>query len=343
MRPVTLALSWAGGEAGFDGRAGLSPLGIEGRLALDATDLGPLMAMAGQAAPELPQGLGRERLAMEGEFTLASEGTAHLRGARFTFDDNALTGDIDVMPGAARPRIRAVLTGGVLDLSGLTGDGDSGGGTGTGGGWSREPIDVSALHGVDADAALVLAGLDLGIVQLGAVDLRATLDAGRLVFDLREVAAYDGNITGQYVVNGRGGLSMGADLAIDGVRLSPLLSDVAGYERLEGTGNAELDVLLVGNDMHSLMNSAEGVGAGPVRAGGDPWPRYLGDDPQPRHLLPGRGTAHGLRQHQRELRHRGRRACQRRSAVVGAVRGVDRARARSGSGRRFSITRWCRG
>jgi len=265
LRPVTLALTWDGGEAGFDGRFGLSPLGIEGRMALDASDLGPLMAMAGQAAPDLPAGLGRERLAVEGDFTLASEGTAHLRTARFTFDDNALTGDIDVIPGDSRPRIRAVLSGGALDLSGLTEDrgGESrggGGGGGGGGGWSREPIDVSALFAVDTDVALGLAGLDLGIMQLGAVDLRATLDAGRLVFDLREVNAYDGTISGQYVINGRGGLSMGSDLAIAGVRLSPLLSDFAGYERLEGTGNGDLDFLMVGNDMHSLMNSLSGSG-----------------------------------------------------------------------------------
>ena len=262
LRPVTLALDWAGGEAGFDGRVGLSPLGVDGTVALDATDLGPLMALAGQVAPDLPRGLGRDRLAVEGAFTLASEGTMHLRQARFTFDDNTLAGDIDVIPGSDRPQIRAVLTGGALDLSALTEGSEATETTAPATrGWSRDPIDVSALHSVDAEAALVLTGLDLGIMQLGAVDLRATLTGGRLVFDLRQVAAYDGAITGQYVINGRGGLSMGGDLQVAEVRLSPLLTDFAGWDRLEGTGTADLTFLMVGNDLNALVNSLDGSGS----------------------------------------------------------------------------------
>ena len=263
LRPVTLALDWAGGEAGFDGRVGLSPLGVDGAVALDATDLGPLLAFAGQAAPDLPRGLGRDRLAVEGEFTLASEGTAHLRAARFTFDDNALAGDIDVIPGDDRPTIRAALTGGALNLSGLT-EGEGGGSDAPASasqGWSRDPIDVSALHSADAEVALVLTGLDLGMMQLGAVDLRATLSSGRLVFDLRQISAYDGAITGQYVINGRGGLSMGGDMRVADVRLNPLLTDFAGWDRLEGSGTIDLNFLMVGNDLNALINSLDGSGS----------------------------------------------------------------------------------
>lgn len=262
LRPVTLALEWDGGEAGFDGRVGLSPLGIEGAVALDATDLGPLMALAGQAAPDLPRGLGRDRLAMDGAFTLASEGTVHLREARITLDDNVLAGSVDMIPGEDRPMIRAVLTGGALDLSGLTEGGESGEtASAPSRGWSQDRIDVSALHTVDAEAALALTGLDLGIMQLGAVDVRATLSAGRLVFDLQQVAAYEGSITGQYVINGRGGLSMGGNLQVADVRLSPLLTDFAGWDRLEGTGTADLSFLMVGNDLNALVNSLDGSGS----------------------------------------------------------------------------------
>lgn len=261
IRPVTLMAEWDGGEAGFDGRVGLVPLGVEGALALDATDLGPLMALAGQPALELPRGLGRDRIAAEATLTLASEGSVHLRAGSFTLDDNRLAGDVDILPGADRPMIRLRLQGGALDLSGLS-EGEGGENADAAGpaGWSRDRIDVSGLFAADAEAALVLEGLDLGLATLDAVDLRATLTAGRLVLDLRQVAAYDGAVSGQYVVNGRGGLSMAADLSMQEVQLAPLLTDFAGYERLEGTGSGAVNFLMVGNDMDTLMNSISGAG-----------------------------------------------------------------------------------
>jgi AsmA protein len=261
LRPVTLAARWDGGEAGFDGRVGLAPLGVEGTMALDATDLNPVMALAGQPALDLPRGLGRDRIAVDASLTLASEGSVHLREASFVLDDNELTGDADILPGDDRPMIRLRLQGGALDLSGLS-EAEEGAETGAAGagGWSRDTIDVSGLFGADAEVALVLAGLDLGLATLDGVDLRANLNAGRLVLELRQIAAYGGSLSGQYVVNGRGGLSMAADVTMQDMQLAPLLMEFAGYERLEGTGNGAVNFLMIGNDMDTLMNSLSGAG-----------------------------------------------------------------------------------
>ena len=260
LRPVDLALDWAGGEARFEGRAGISPPSGEGALALEATDLAPLMALAGQPAPVLPKGLGRDRMALSATFTLSSEGTAHLRGTRLALDGNSLAGDIDILPGDERPLVRARLEGGAWDLSSLAGDGTDEAQS-PGAGWPRDPIDASGLFAADAEALLTLAGLDLGLMDLGRVDIRAALDRGRLVLDLNELAAYGGAITGQYVVNGRGGLSMRGDLTVSQVDLAPLLTDFAGYDRLQGTGDARLEFLVSGNSVDALMNSLEGRGS----------------------------------------------------------------------------------
>ncbi len=261
LRPVTAGFGWSGGEAGFDGRVGLTPMGIDGDVTFEASDLGPLMALAGQAPPDLPAGLGRERLAVEGALTLASEGSIHLRDAVFSLDENRLSGAIDVIPGEARPTIRARLVGARLDLSGLTdGGGDSSGGQSGSTGWSTDPIDVSGLFAADVEAALTLDALDLGIANLDGVDIRADLENGRAVVDLRQISAYGGRISGQYILNGRGGLSMRADVDVADVQLAPLLSEFAGYDRLEGTGNGSINLLLIGNDMASLMRSIDGEG-----------------------------------------------------------------------------------
>jgi AsmA protein len=128
------------------------------------------------------------------------------------------------------------------------------------GGWPSDPIDVSGLFAADAELALRFASVDLGAADIGPVDLNATLDRGRLVFDIGRIEAYGGRLAGQAVGNGRSGLSVGGDLILAGVQLRPLLTQFAGQDRLEGTGNASLQFLGAGNDMATIMRSLEGQG-----------------------------------------------------------------------------------
>jgi AsmA protein len=204
--------------------------------------------------PDLPLGYGRDRVALAGQVTLTNEGTAHLRAARLTLDDTQLGLDLDIAQGPERPLIRGALSGARLTLPG----GAPGGATAPG--WSRAPIDVSGLFAADAEIALVVAEITGAGVTLGPVDLRATLNQGRLVLDIERIGAYGGILAGEFVVNGRGGLSVRSDLLLAGVDLNPLLTDLAGYDRLDGTGSASLQVLGVGNDMATLMASLSGAG-----------------------------------------------------------------------------------
>ena len=253
LSPIVATLDWAGGTGRFDGQAGLAPA-LVGALTLEATDMDPLLAIIGAAMPELPLGYGRDRLALSGEVTLTNEGTAHLRGARLTLDDTQLGLDLDIAQGADRPIIRGAVTGTRLTLPA------SGSAAQTGPGWSRAPIDVSGLFAADAEIALAITEVAGAGVTLGPVDLRATLDQGRLVLDIERIGVYGGVLAGDFVVNGRGGLSVRSDLLLADVDLNPLLRDLAGYDRLDGTGSASLQVLGVGNDMASIMASLSGAG-----------------------------------------------------------------------------------
>jgi AsmA protein len=257
---ATLALDWTGGAVGFDGQIGLAPA-LDGQLSVEATDLGPLLAILGAAMPDLPQGYGRDRLALSGRVTLANEGSAHLREGRLQMDETELALALDLIPGDERPLIRATISGARLSLpEGEAGGAGSGGGAAPAQGWSRAPIDVSGLFAADAEIALAVDRLDGAGLSVGPADLRATLTRGRLVFDIDRITTYGGTLMGQFVVNGRGGLSVGGDLLLAGVQLSPLLTDLAGYERLEGTGSASLQFLGVGNDMATIMSGLSGEG-----------------------------------------------------------------------------------
>ena len=258
-----LGLEWAGGTARFDGQLGLTPV-FSGQLSLDASDLAPLAGLAGVAMPDLPQGFGRQRVALTGQVALSDEGSAHLRDGRLQLDQTAFVLALDLTQGAERPMIRGTITADRLALPG--GDDSATGGQG----WSRAPIDVSGLFATDAEIALQLGAVALGDIALGPIDLTATLTRGRLVFDIARLAAYGGAVSGQFVLNGRGGLSVGGDLRAAEMQLLPLLRDVADFERLEGTGNGRLRFLGVGNDMASIMTGLSGegelrLGAGVVR------------------------------------------------------------------------------
>ena len=259
-----LGLEWAGGTARFDGQLGLTPV-FNGQLALDASDLAPLAGLAGVAIPDLPQGFGRQRVALSGQVALSDEGSAHLRDGRLQLDQTTFALALDLTQGAERPMIRGTVTGDALTLPG---GGDNSAPTGQG--WSRAPIDVSGLFATDAEIALQLGAVALGDIALGPVDLNATLTRGRLVFDIARITAYGGAVSGQFVVNGRGGLSVGGDLSARDIAILPMLRDVAGFERLEGTGAGRLRFLGVGNDMASIMGGLSGegelrLGAGVVR------------------------------------------------------------------------------
>jgi AsmA protein len=263
--PLRATLTAGGARVAFDGRAGARPMQAEGALTADLADLRALAALAGAAAPALPAGLGAERLEVTGTLTVDPRGAVYLRGAEIVADGNRITGDLDLVPGEARPKLTARLSGGALDLSALAAGG-GGGGTGAGGaaggaGWSTAPIDVSALGLADAAVALSAESLDLGAVKLAPARATVTVDRARAVFDLAEVGAYGGRIAGQFVVNGRGGLSVGTDLTFANLSVQALTADFAGHDRIAASGNLRLKLLGVGNSVAALMSGLKGEGA----------------------------------------------------------------------------------
>lgn len=258
--PVTATAKAGGSSVDFDGRAGLTPLAAGGRIDADLSDRAAVFGLAGLAAPDVPPGLGRT-MRVTGDVTLTDAGRVTLRGGTIRLDRNVLSGAVDVTAGE-RPKVTADLTGGALDFAALASDG--GGDAGAGAqpaGWSRDPIDVSGLQAVDAQIRLAADSIDLGLAQLGRTRTLTTLEAGRAVTEIAEVAAYGGQLAGTVVVNSRGGLSARANLKGDAIALQPLLQQMAGYDRLLANGDVTVNLLGVGNDLHTLMNSLSGDGS----------------------------------------------------------------------------------
>ena len=255
---MTLSVETGASNIGFEGQASLSPLAAEGALVAELGDMAALFGLFGMDAPDLPDGLGARSVSVKGAVTLTPEGSAHLRGGAITLDGNALSGDVDFVTAAERPKLSAKLQAGDLALGGAAGGGE--GAAAAPDGWSPAPIDVSGLAAIDGAVSLSANSLDLGTAKTGPLNVLVTNDRGRAVFDLRALSIYGGGVTGQFVVNGRKGLSVGGDLNFAGIALQPMLSDLAGYDRVTGTGDVAVKFLAVGNSEAALMQGLSGSG-----------------------------------------------------------------------------------
>lgn len=248
-------------EVGFKGTAGLGPE-AKGALSADLGDLAAISALAGIAAPKLPEGLGASDVQVVGAVTLTTVGSLHLRAGAVVLDGNKLAMDADLVTAGERAKLSAKVTAAALDLAGVSG-GQGGGESGgvQAAGWPTDKIDVSGLSGLDAVVALTADSIDLGMVKFGASQIVLTNDRSRLVAELRKVSAYEGVISGQFVVNGRKGLSVGGDLSFAGMALRPMLADFGGYERLVGTGDMRVKFLGSGASVDAIMQSLSGSGS----------------------------------------------------------------------------------
>jgi AsmA protein len=255
--PLTLALEAGGSRIGFEGRGGWSPVAAEGALTADLGDMPALGALTGTGLTTPTAGLGAETLTVAGQLTLDGTGAAFLRGAEILADANRITGDLDLRPGADRPRLAAQLTAGPIVIGGARAASSDG----QGGEWPEADIDVSSLGRMDAEIALAAPSVTLGSLKLGETRALITVDRARAVIDLRQVAAYGGQVSGDFVLNGRGGLSVGGRLRFAGLQTQPLLSDLLAWDRLVSTGDLEVEFLGVGNSLAAIMASLEGEGA----------------------------------------------------------------------------------
>jgi AsmA protein len=256
-----LDLTTGAATVAFKGRAGWASLEAEGDLVSDLGDLKAISALAGVSAPALPAGLGRKSVQVSGAVTHTAKGTAHLRKGVVLLDGTKLAVEGDYVPGA-RGKISGTVTAGALNFAAVAG-GEGGGSSGgaQAEGWPKDVIDVSGLGAMDAEVALSADSLDLGMVKLGPTRAIVTNERSRLVVDIAKASAYGGAISGNFVVNGRGGLSVGGDLAFRGMDLQALLRDFGGYERLIGKGDLLVKFLSSGKNVDTIMRKMEGSGS----------------------------------------------------------------------------------
>lgn len=230
---------------------------VKGALALDAPDLRALAALAGTSLPAGKQGAFRS-LKFDGSVSTPGANEIRLEAKRLNFDAINASGTIGASYGG-RPSVTANLDTGALDLTPYLGDGSSSSGS-SGPGWSKDPIDLSALNGFDADIAVRAKSVTFPQAKLGRSDLKAVVRNGRLDLRVHELGLYGGGVKGAFMLDGKAGNALSADMTIGAVKLLPMLRDIAGMKTLKGLGNLTVKAKGRGASLHDLMRSLDGSG-----------------------------------------------------------------------------------
>lgn len=261
LTPLEASLSARGGKVALEGRGALKGA-MAGHLRASGDDADAFLSALGFGAGALPALLGKN-FDVKAQTTLTAEGQLALRDMEAAFGENRLRGTADVTLRDV-PYLRAKLE---ADDLRLTSRGktrktspEAGGRAGAPSGWSQVPIDASALAGFDGEITLDAQSITLDRLNLGRSRLALRNDRSRMVFALEDVTAYDGRITGEFVMNNRQGLSVGGNLTAKTVALQPLLTDLADLERFSGQGTATLSFLGVGENVAEIMQSLSGSG-----------------------------------------------------------------------------------
>ncbi len=260
-RPISLT---------FNGRmTGGEPPKAEGAVTVDVPSVRGLAAWAG--TPITLEGSGLGPLSVAGDLDLSGSRIA-FGNARIALDAMKATGDLGIDTGGARPLVRAALDVDRLDLNPYLGDaargkagseGQAGSATpkGQAQAWSDEPIDLSALNGVDAELAFSAGEILVQNLKIGRGALKVTLKNGVLVADLSGLELYGGTATGRIAVNAREPVAaIEKQFALRGLQAQPFLADAAGVEWLEGTGEADIAIAARGRSQRQMVQSLDGNG-----------------------------------------------------------------------------------
>ncbi|MEO9777615.1 MAG: AsmA family protein [Sedimentitalea sp.] len=264
VSPVALQVKLPSGTMDFNGRANIAGE-LAGRLNLISKDIDKSTSALGLSSIELPAGWG-PAVALTAEVTYTTDGRLSVREMRSELGENRLNGVVDVVLGDV-PQVTAKLSAGLLTFPAAAAASSAGASSassaapgGAGDGWSRTPIDASALGLVNGSIRLSAEGIQTPDLTVGQVQLRLEVDRSRGVLHLEDVAVFNGRLTGQLVANNRSGLSVGGALTAADIDILQVQRDLLGMERVEGKAAGELEFLGVGQSVDAIMRSLSGKG-----------------------------------------------------------------------------------
>lgn len=246
---VALTLEAQPVNAGFSGT--LTPAGaISGQADITTASLSRALGWLGQSV-----GTPLGRLAFSGGVSMDGSSFA-LSDSRIQLDDITATGALTVGL-SGKPNVTANLNVDALDFSALVGGGGDTQAASTASG--PAPIDLSMLRLFNADIRLAANQLGYGKVHMGPATATLTVTDGVARLTVPQAGFYDGVISADITANGAGSVpSIDVTAGMEGVQALGMLTDAAGFDRIEGTLKASMQVTGAGADSHAFARSLNG-------------------------------------------------------------------------------------
>jgi AsmA protein len=247
-----------------------APARIEGDINLDVPSIRELAAWTGSPIEMDGNGLGP--LKINGK-VVATPAVVSFTEAKIALDDIRAEGDLTADISGGKPYLKGSLDVDRIDLNvyappaakaqtGTSSASTGGGQQAVPADWSDAPIDLTALKLVNVDFALSVGEILAQDLKIGRSALTAALKEGLLVLNLSELNLYGGFGKGKVTVDARGKVpALEESFTMEAIQAQPLLSDAAGFDRLEGTGALNVSVIAKGNTEREMVQSLNGNGA----------------------------------------------------------------------------------
>ncbi|MCX2982002.1 AsmA family protein [Halieaceae bacterium IMCC14734] len=125
--------------------------------------------------------------------------------------------------------------------------------------WDDTTIDLSGLGAVNADIKLRTTGLVFQDIKLGETTLALLLQNSKLKVQLTKFEAYEGTGNGQITLNAASQpYRVSTRFDLTGIQAQPLLRDAAGFDKLMGNGQLNINLNTNGISQKSFIKKLAG-------------------------------------------------------------------------------------
>jgi AsmA protein len=247
------------GQVDLDGLESKQP-SLAGSLEVAELNIRRWLASQGIALPDTADEAALSRFSLKADLGSRGEEIGVERLA-LRLDDTQATGSLWVRNPDA-PAIRFALDVDRIDLDRYLPpppEGEEPAVAATPTGEEAELFPVEALRALDLNGTLTIGSLTAQGLQAGQIEIKVQAGDGQLRVDQRVGRLYEGSSTSQVKLDVSGATpQLAMTQSLEGVQASPLLVDLTGQDRLDGTARLSANLSSRGNTVGALRGAMQG-------------------------------------------------------------------------------------